>query len=180
MNEKAQELAKPIKLLIFDVDGVLTDGSLYLTDDGVEIKAFHSHDGLGIKLLMRSGVQVGIITARQSELVTLRMKSLGIEHAYQGNMVKVEAYEDLLKKLSLQDYQVAYVGDDIIDLPLIQRAGLGIAVANSHEFIKPHADWITDCSGGGRAAREICDFIMRAQGTFEKVYNKFLLEHHAK
>ena len=171
------KLAKQIKLVIFDVDGVLTDGSLYITDDNIEIKAFHSQDGLGIKLLQQTGVKVAIITARQSQVVTHRMKSIGIEHIYQGNMNKTLAYEDVLDTLKLKDFHVAYVGDDVLDLPLIQRAGLGIAVVNSHSFIKPYADWTTTKSGGHGAAREVCDLIMQAQGTLNHTYDQYLLEN---
>lgn len=172
--EDAVNKAKQIKLFIFDVDGILTDGSLYLTDDNIEMKAFHSHDGLGMKLLQKTGVKIAIITARKSNLVALRMKSLGIEHLYQGNMDKTKAYEVLLKKLKLQEHQIGYAGDDILDLPLMNRTGLSITVPNAHDFVKPYADWITTKAGGQGAAREICDFIMHAQETFDSIYQSYL------
>ena len=173
MNNVLQ-LAEKIKLVIFDVDGVLTDGSLYLTDGGEEIKAFHSQDGLGMKLLMQTGVQIGIITARQSNLVAKRMASLGITHVYQGQSDKMRCYEDVCKKLGIDDNRIAYVGDDLFDLPLIRRVQLGIAVANAYPFVKKHADFVTQKQGGQGAAREVCDLIMQAQGHLESTWNQYL------
>ncbi|MDH3354293.1 MAG: 3-deoxy-manno-octulosonate-8-phosphatase KdsC [Chromatiales bacterium] len=163
-----------IKLVIFDVDGVLTDGSLFIGDDGQEYKAFNSKDGLGMKLLQRSGVAVGIITARQSNVVKLRMESLGIEHLYQGQQEKLPAFEQLLEKLSLDAHEVAYVGDDFIDLPIMIRCGLAIAVADSHERVIEQAHWVTERNGGRGAAREVCELIMAGQGTLESAVQKFL------
>ncbi len=172
--ENILDLAKNIKLVVFDVDGVLTDGSLYLTDEEIEIKAFYSQDGIGMKLLIKSGIIVAAITARQSNTVAARMRSLGIEHVYQGNLDKIPAYEDLLTKLNLTDKQVAYVGDDLPDLALIRRARLGIAPINAQPFIRNHADWVTTQPGGKGAVREVCDLIMKAQGTLDYMYNSFL------
>ncbi len=166
--------AKNIKLVIFDVDGVLTDGRLYMPDEHVQYKAFHCHDGLGIILLMQSGVDVGIITMHQSPLITQRMESLGVKHVYQGQKKKMNAYVDLTDKLQLSDEQVCYVGDDLPDLPLIRRAGLGITVASAPEFIRQHADWHTNKNGGHGAAREICEVIMSAQQTLEPIYGEYL------
>jgi len=172
--EKILELAKPIQLLIFDVDGVLTNGQLYLTDENIEMKAFHSHDGMGIQLLLKSGVQVAIITARQSKTVLHRMRSLGVEHVYQGALHKFPAYEDLRDKLQLKDEAIAYMGDDLTDLAIMQRVGLSIAPANAMDFIKEKADFVTTKSGGFGAAREACDLIMQAQGTLESLYAEYL------
>ncbi len=172
--EDVLNLAKDIKLLIFDVDGVLTDGTLYLTDENIEFKAFNSLDGLGIKLLLETGVEIAIITARKSAVVTARMQSLCIKHVYQCALDKIPAYNDLLKKLQLNDNQVAYMGDDLTDLPLIKKARLGIAPPNAIEFVKQQANYVTTQSGGKGAAREVCDLIMKAQGTLEKIYNRFL------
>lgn len=166
--------AAQIKLVIFDVDGVLTDGSLFMGDDGQEYKAFNSKDGLGMKMLQRSGVPVGIITARQSNVVKLRMASLGIEHLYQGQEEKLPAFERLLEKLSLDASEVAYVGDDIVDLPIMIRCGLAIAVADGHERVIEQAHWVTEKGGGRGAAREVCELIMASQGTLESAIGKFL------
>ena len=166
--------AAEIKLVIFDVDGVLTDSSLFIGDDGQEYKAFNSKDGLGMKLLQRSGIAVGIITARQSNVVKLRMESLGIEHLYQGQQEKLPAFEQLLEKLSLDASEVAYVGDDFIDLPIMIRCGLAIAVADSHERVIEQAHWVTENRGGRGAAREVCELIMAGQGTLENAIQKFL------
>lgn len=172
--QKLLEKAKKIKLVIFDVDGVLTDGRLYIPDEKVQYKAFHCHDGLGIKLLMKSGVQVGIITSHRSSLITHRMQSLGIQHVYQGQEAKMPAYLDLTRRLALEDEQVCYVGDDLPDLPLIRQAGLGITVASAPEFVRRHADWQTQQPGGHGAAREICELIMTAQNTLEPIYSEYL------
>ncbi|MCG8428659.1 MAG: 3-deoxy-manno-octulosonate-8-phosphatase KdsC [Chromatiales bacterium] len=166
--------AAQIKLIIFDVDGVLTDGSLYLGDDGQEYKAFNSKDGHGMKMLQETGVTIGIITGRSSQVVATRMDSLGIEHVYQGQHDKVPAYLELLEKLDLQPEQVAYVGDDIVDLPIMNRVGLGIAVQDAHKKVKQHAHWQTEADGGRGAAREVCELLMEAQGNLETMYAKYL------
>jgi len=176
--ESILEKAKKIKLVIFDVDGVLTDGRLYIPDEQIQYKAFHCHDGLGIKLLMQSGIQVGIITSHDSPLITHRMKSLGVSHVYQGQEKKMAAYVHLLETLGLKDEEVCYVGDDLPDLPLIRKAGLGITVANAPSFMYNHADWKTNQRGGHGAVREICELIMTAQNTLEPIYSEFLNESH--
>jgi len=166
--------ARQIKLVIFDVDGVLTDGSLYLGDDGQEYKAFHSKDGLGMKLLQASGVEIGIITARTSRVVEHRMQSLNIKHIYQGQLDKRIAFDQLLAKLKLNNEQVAYVGDDVIDLPVMREAGLAIAVQDAHPLAKQHAHWQTPHNGGRGAARDVCELIMEAQGTLQTQWDRFL------
>ncbi|WP_293653123.1 KdsC family phosphatase, partial [Thiolapillus sp.] len=133
------EKAAQIKLVIFDVDGVLTDGSLYLGDDGQEYKAFNSLDGHGMVMLQQTGVQIGIITGRTSKVVEIRMNSLGIQHLYQGQRDKRPAYSELKDHLALNDSQIAYVGDDVVDLPVMSRVGLAIAVQDAHAFAKQHA-----------------------------------------
>ncbi len=168
------EKAACIRLVIFDVDGVLTDGSLYIGDDGQEYKAFSSLDGHGMKMLQETGVQIGIITGRSSEVVRLRMQSLGIGHVYQGRHDKLPAYEELKHKLGLLDEQVAYVGDDVMDLPVMTRVGLAIAVQDAHSFTRQHAHWITPAAGGRGAAREVCEFIMGAQGKLQRVFEGYL------
>ncbi len=167
--------AAAVKLVVFDVDGVLTDGSLFLGDDGQEYKAFNSKDGLGMKMLQRSGVEVGIITARQSEVVRHRMDSLGIEHVFQGQENKLPAYEKLIAQLKLDPGQTAYVGDDVVDLPLMRRAGLAVAVADAHPLCKRNAHWETLHPGGRGAAREVCELIMEAQGNLDAQFETYLV-----
>ena len=168
------EKAARIRLVIFDVDGVLTDGSLYLGDDGQEYKAFNSLDGHGMKMLQDTGVQIGIITGRSSEVVRIRMKSLGITHVYQGRREKLPAYQDLKQKLELEDEQIADVGDDVVDLPAMTRVGLAIAVQDAHTFTKQHAHWITPTTGGHGAARDVCELLMSAQGKLQDMLDHYL------
>ncbi len=166
--------AAKIRLVIFDVDGVLTDGSLYFSDDGQEYKAFNSRDGHGMKMLQQSGVEIGIITGRTSKLVETRMASLGVKHLYQGQQEKLPAFEELLQKLSLTPEQVAYVGDDVVDLPILIRVGLAIAVQDAHNLVKQHSHWTTPNRGGRAAARDVCELIMQAQGTLENQLHHYL------
>jgi 3-deoxy-D-manno-octulosonate 8-phosphate phosphatase (KDO 8-P phosphatase) len=158
---------KDIKLVIFDVDGVLTDGSIIIGDDGEEYKAFHSRDGHGMRLLQYTGIDIAIITGRTSKVVEHRMSSLGINHVYQGQKVKLPAFEDLIKRLKLKPEQCAYVGDDWVDLAIMNRVGLAIAVQDADALVKKHAHWITPSSGGKGAAREVCELIMEGQGTLQ-------------
>ena len=144
-----QNKAAAIRLVIFDVDGVLTDGSLFIGDDGQEYKAFNSKDGHGMVMLQTAGVAIAIITGRTSEVVRIRMESLGIEQVYQGKRDKLPAYEEIKARTGLGDHQIAYVGDDVVDLPVMTRAGLAIAVQDAHALTKQHAHWVT-ASGGGR------------------------------
>ena len=167
--------AAQIKLVVFDVDGVLTDGSLFIGDDGQEYKAFHSRDGLGMKLLRKSGVEIGIITARTSEVVKHRMENLDIEHVYQGRLEKLPALEELLAKLGLSFEQTAYVGDDVVDLPVMRQVGLAIAVQDAHPLAKQHAHWQTPHGGGRGAARDVCELIMEAQNTLDLQLKPYLL-----
>ncbi len=169
-----QEKASQIKLVIFDVDGVLTDGSLFLGDDGQEYKAFHSKDGHGMVMLQQSGVMIGIITGRTSEVVRKRMESLGIKHVFQGQKDKLPAYEELKQELSLSDEQVAYVGDDVVDLPVMTKVGLSIAVQDAHALTKEHAHWITPSNGGRGAAREVCEMLMHSQGQLDSALEYYL------
>ena len=172
-TELHQRAAK-IKLVIFDVDGVLTDGSLFYGDDGQEYKAFNSLDGHGMKMLQQSGVRIGIITGRTSNVVMHRMANLKVDLIYQGQLDKRPAYEQILKDEGLQPEQVAYVGDDVVGLPVMTRVGLAITVANAHELAKQHAHWITPKLGGHGAARDICEFLMKAQGNYENTMQQYL------
>ena len=166
--------AKNIKCLILDVDGVLTDGRLYFTPDGTELKVFNTLDGHGIKMLQKSGVVVGIITGRTSQAVTKRAADLGVVHLYQGQENKIAAFNDLLQKLKLTPEQIAYAGDDLPDLPLMRQVGLSIAVANAHNTVTLHAHMQTQAHGGEGAVREVCDLIMQAQGTLTAAVESYL------
>jgi len=168
------EKAARVRLVIFDVDGVLTDGSLFLGDDGLEYKAFNSKDGHGMKLLQETGVIIAIITGRSSQVVARRMESLGIQHVYQGQHDKLPAYEELVKKLGISDEEVAYVGDDVVDLPIMRRIGLAIAVQDGHKLVKQHAHWQTEANGGRGAAREVCELIMEAKGQLQAINARYL------
>jgi 3-deoxy-D-manno-octulosonate 8-phosphate phosphatase (KDO 8-P phosphatase) len=162
-DKKTLAKAKKIKLVIFDVDGVLTDGGLYFTDDGREIKKFHVRDGLGISLLVKTGIEVAVITGRNSVIVAERMKSLGVSHVYQGRMNKLETYDNLKLALDITDEEVAFVGDDIIDLPIMEVCALPVAVADAHDAVKAKAALVVEQKGGHGAARDVCDLIMQAQ-----------------
>jgi 3-deoxy-D-manno-octulosonate 8-phosphate phosphatase (KDO 8-P phosphatase) len=159
--------AAAVRLAVFDVDGTLTDGRLWYGEAGLETKAFHVHDGLGLKRLQANGVQVAIISARLSQPVALRAEELGIAHVYQGQADKRACLRDLLDALALAPAEVAFVGDDLPDLPPMHLAGLAVAVANAHPWVIEHAHWTTRRSGGDGAVREVCDLILHAQGKSE-------------
>lgn len=159
-----QQRATKIKLLICDVDGVFSDGRIYLGNQGEELKAFHTKDGFGIKAILKSGINVAIITGRQSQIVENRMKALGVPYIYQGQEDKLSVYHDLLKTLNLQAQEVAYIGDDVVDLPVINACGLGIAVQDAHPLVLQAADLITYTKGGFGAVREICDLFLQCNG----------------
>jgi len=173
--EDAFKKAKNIKLVIFDVDGVLTDGSLFYGDDGQEYKAFNSRDGHGMKMLQETGVRIGVITGRTSEVVLHRMKNLQVQHIYQGRLEKLPAFEELINKLGITPEHTAYVGDDVVDLPIMLRVGLAITVPNAHDLVKQHAHWISSKPAGAGAARDICEMIMKAQGTYDAAMAKYLV-----
>ena len=166
--------AAQIRLVIFDVDGVLTDGRLYLADDGNEFKAFHSRDGHGMKMLQNQGVAVAIISGRRSLAVERRMADLGINYVYMGVQDKLVAFQDLLQHQGLDPAQVAYVGDDVIDLPVMSRVGLAIAVQDADPFVRRHAHWQTPSAGGRGAAREVCELLLEALGRLEPERARFI------
>lgn len=168
--------AATIKLAIFDVDGVLTDGRLWYNQAGQELKAFHVHDGLGLKRLLANHIEVAIITARVSHLVTERSAELGIAHVYQGQENKLICFEQLLHALKLDPSEVAYTGDDLPDLGVMRRSGLSIAVANAHTWVREHAHWRTQHRGGEGAVREVCDLILAAQGKADKEFAHYFGE----
>ena len=166
--------AERVKLIIFDVDGVLTDGRLFLGDDGQEYKAFNSRDGLGVALLRDTDIEIAIITARRSEVVRKRMESLQVRHVYQGQENKASAYDMLLNTLTLQPEQVAYVGDDLIDLPVMTQVGLAVAVADAHPVVKRHAHWITPSAGGHGAGRDVIELVLDARDELDACYRRYL------
>jgi 3-deoxy-D-manno-octulosonate 8-phosphate phosphatase (KDO 8-P phosphatase) len=154
-----------LRLVAFDVDGVLTDGGLYLTDSGEEFKRFNSLDGHGIKMLKASGIEIAIITGRTSRCVEMRAKNLGITKLYQGVENKWEAMQSLLTSLHISADAAAFMGDDVIDLPIMRRVGLSISVPNAPQLVRDHAHYLTQREGGYGAVREACELIMSAQGT---------------
>ena len=166
--------AAHIKLVIFDVDGVLTDGGLHIANDGSEHKVFNSRDGHGMKMLQNTGVEMAIITGRATESVKHRMAGLGIEHVFQGCQEKLPVFQELIKKLNLLPRQTAFVGDDVVDLPIMREVGLAIAVQDAHDLVLKHAHWQTPHKGGRGAARDVCELIMEAQGTLDDQMNKYL------
>lgn len=161
--------AKKIKVMIFDVDGVMTDGGLMIGDDGQEYKTFSTQDGLGLKLLQKSGVELAVITGRSSNVVTKRTESLGIQHVYQGVDDKLAAYNDLIKKLQVNPDETGFMGDDMIDLQPMLRCGLAISVPAAFDNVKARAHYVTTRGGGKGAVREACELIMRAQNAFDQV-----------
>lgn len=167
--------AQAVKLLILDVDGVLTTGQLFITDKGEVIKPFNTLDGHGIRMLQQTGVQTAIITARNDAAVEFRAKQLGITHYYHGVSDKKLAYQQVCELAQVEYDECAMVGDDVIDLPIMIRCGLPIAVANGHDFVKQQAVWVTDKQGGMGAVRQITDMIMYAQGNLNSKLDEYFL-----
>lgn len=160
ITEKIISKAKKIKLVIFDMDGVLTDGLCFLSANGDIFKTFNYQDGLGIALLQSNGIDVAIITGDQSGVVDERAKRLKIKYVYKGRISKLSSYKDLKQKLNLADEQIAYMGDDIIDIPVMREVGLSVAVQNAQNSVKEIADYVTPLYGGDGAARELCDLVL--------------------
>ncbi|MFI5089108.1 MAG: KdsC family phosphatase [Terriglobales bacterium] len=183
--------AKKIKLLLFDVDGVMTDGKLWIfpapagaeqsiAPRMIEAKGFHAHDGTAISLARLGGVKTGLITKRTSETVALRARDLRLEYVYQGVGVKVRVFEEILGKEKLTAAAVAYVGDDVIDLPIMRRCGFAIAVANARDEVKQEAHWVTPHAGGEGAIRDAVEYILRAQGSWDSAVKRYLERGDAK
>lgn len=162
-----------IRLLLLDVDGVLSDGRIVYDAHGTEIKTFDVKDGHGIKMLQKAGIDVGIITGRQSEVVTVRAEELAIGILYQGISDKAVPYREILGKLGLQDAEVAYVGDDVVDLPILRRVGFAVATADAVEDVKPYVHYVTTRSGGRGAVREVCDLILKEGGHWDRVMGRY-------
>jgi len=169
------EKAKNIKLLLLDVDGVLTDGSLLYTSDGEEVKTYNTQDGFGITLLHQAGIQTGIITARQSAMVERRAKELKITHIYQGARKKNEAFKEILKSTGIKPFEAAYMGDDWLDLVLLQQVGLAVTPANGAEELKDMVHYITPRCGGHGAVRDCCNLILKARGDLQQLLRQYTL-----
>jgi 3-deoxy-D-manno-octulosonate 8-phosphate phosphatase (KDO 8-P phosphatase) len=182
MTLTAEDRARRIQVLIFDVDGVLTDGQLYFLPQtgsdgkqyGLEFKGFTAHDGLGITLARLGGLRVGIITKRESATVAIRARDLKLEFVYQGQAYKMKAIQDILTRAGITLDQLAYVGDDVVDLPVMRACGLSIATANARPQAKAAAHYVTPNSGGYGAGRDAIDFILAAQGKLDSAIDAFL------
>jgi 3-deoxy-D-manno-octulosonate 8-phosphate phosphatase (KDO 8-P phosphatase) len=172
--------AAAIRLAIFDVDGVLTDGGLIFDEVGRENKVFNSRDGHGLKMLQGSGVELAVISGRRTEAVTHRMAGLGIRHVYQGHQDKLPAFYELLDKLQISPELTAYVGDDVVDLPIMLRVGLAVAVNDAHPLVVEHAHWRTPHPGGRGAVRDVCELILEAQGKLQDLWQGYLTLDHPR
>lgn len=168
------ERAAQVRLVIFDVDGVLTDGGLHFDEAGRENKVFNSRDGHGLKMLQISGIELAVISGRRSAAVTHRMDGLGIRHVYQGRRDKLPPFFDLLNKTGIDPEQAAYVGDDVVDRPVMLQVGLAVAVADAHPLVKQHVHWQTPSPGGRGAARDVSELILKAQGKLEALWRGYL------
>lgn len=174
MNPELNQKARNIELLILDVDGVLTDGSLYFDNQGEEYKAFNSLDGHGIRMLLENGIDIAVITGRQSQLLLHRMDNLGITRIYQGFRDKLPAFQQLLDDTGLQTGQIAYMGDDLVDLPVMSRVGLAVSVPNGNAFVREHSDFVTQASGGQGAVRELCEFLLQSRSLLQSIQAAYL------
>ena len=172
--DNARERASRIRLMAFDVDGVLSDGSLFYTDEGIEIKAFNSLDGLGLNLLRKAGITIAVITGRKTRNVEARMQHLGIDLLFQGAKNKLETMQELLGKLGLKPEEAGFMGDDIIDLQVMAACGFSAAPADAHDLAKRYARLIAGKNGGRGAVREVCEFILGAQGRLDAALAPYL------
>ncbi len=173
MKKNIKEKLRKIKLLILDVDGVMTDGRIIMDNKGREMKNFDVRDGHGIKILQRYGIKIAILTGRQSKVVEHRARDLEIDDVYQGAFNKKEIFEKILKKKSLSAFATAYVGDDIVDIPVLKRVGFSAAVADALDVVKKSVDYVTKNRGGHGAVREICELILQAQGKWPDIAAKY-------
>jgi 3-deoxy-D-manno-octulosonate 8-phosphate phosphatase (KDO 8-P phosphatase) len=174
MQKDVKEKAKKIKMILMDVDGVMTDGKIIFGNNGVEAKQFDAKDGVGIKIAQRLGIQFGLITGRSSEAVARRAEELAIEEVHQGQKQKIKPYEDILNRHSLKDEEVCFIGDDVVDVPIMRRVGFPVAVADAHPDIIPFAVHTTACRGGQGAIREVIDLIIKAQGKWDEMMKRYL------
>ncbi len=174
LSRAARAKLSPIRLLVLDVDGVLTDGRLYYGEDGEVLKVFNTLDGHGLKMLASTGVTIAIISGRKSKALARRAKDLGIAHVQMGVADKAQAYQSLLKQTKFQVQQVASIGDDVVDLPILLRCGWSAAVPDAPADVRARVDMVTKARGGEGAVRELCEFIMRAQDTYDGVLAGYL------
>lgn len=170
ISDDVWQRAQKIKLLICDVDGVFSDGRIYLSNSGEELKAFHTRDGYGVRSLLTSGFNLAVITGRQSKIVENRMTALGVTHIYQGIDNKFEPYEALLALYGVTPEEVAYIGDDIVDLPVMNVVGLAVSVADGHPYVRQHAHFVTTLNGGHGALRELTDLLLLSQNKFTSAH----------
>ena len=173
-TQAAQAKAQRVRIAIFDIDGVMTDGTLFLDDQGNESKGFNSLDGHGLRMLAHSGITLAIITGRRSRCVELRAMNLGIAHVHQGVDDKLASFDELLDSLGLERADAAYMGDDVVDLPVMRRCGLAISVPAAPEIVRRHADIVTTRGAGHGAVREACEFMMSAQGSLDAELERYL------
>ncbi|MBN1470202.1 MAG: 3-deoxy-manno-octulosonate-8-phosphatase KdsC [Syntrophaceae bacterium] len=176
MRKNIKAKLKVIKLLILDVDGVMTDGRIIMDDNGRETKNFNVRDGHGLKILQRYGVKVAILTGRKSKVVEYRAKDLEIKYVYQKVYNKKEVFEKILKKQKLSADEVAFIGDDIVDVPVLKKVGFSVAVADALDIVKKSVDYVTEHKGGKGAVREVCDMILQAQGKWPEIAARYELE----
>ncbi|ARD23881.1 MULTISPECIES: 3-deoxy-manno-octulosonate-8-phosphatase KdsC [Shewanella] len=170
VSDDIWQRAKKIKLLICDVDGVFSDGRIYLSNAGEELKAFHTRDGYGIRSILTSGISVAVITGRKSAIVENRMTALGVSHIYQGVDDKLTPFKELLSIYNVTPDEVAYIGDDMVDLPVMKEVGLAVCVADGHPYVKQHCQMITRINGGNGALRELTDLLLVSQDKFETAH----------
>ena len=165
---------KNIKLLLLDVDGVLTDGGIIYTDSGEQVKIFNSRDGLGIRLLQDAGIQVGIVTGRASQVLRHRCENLGIDLLFEGIADKASVLQEIREETRIEPSEMAFIGDDLVDLPLFVRVGVSIAVSDGHAVVRQKADWVTEAGGGSGAVREVCDEILKSKGLFDRIVERLI------
>jgi 3-deoxy-D-manno-octulosonate 8-phosphate phosphatase (KDO 8-P phosphatase) len=170
------ERVKKIRLMVFDVDGVLTDGSIIYLDNGVEMKIFDVQDGHGLKLLVRSGIEVAFLSGRYSKVTEKRAEEIGVRYVYQNIKRKLEAYEDIVNRLGFQAHEIGYVGDDLIDIPVMRRVGWAVTVPNASVHVFPYAHYVTKKPGGRGACREICEIILQVKGLWKEVTSRYFEE----
>jgi len=176
MKKNIKEKLKKIKMLILDVDGVMTDGRIIMDDEGREIKNFHVRDGHGIKVLQRYGIKVALLTGRKSKVVEYRARDLDIKDVYQKVYNKKEVFEKILKKYKLSAEEAAFIGDDIIDVPVLKSVGFSVAVADAIDVVKKSVHYVTENQGGNGAVREICEMILKAQGKWPEIAARYEFE----
>jgi len=175
VSDQCEGKMRAIRLLLLDVDGVMTDGKIIFDDDRKQTKAFDVKDGHGIKMLMRAGIDVALVTARESRVVEHRARELGIDLVFQKVTRKVEALQEIIRVKGVAEEEIAYVGDDLIDLPILRRVGLSVAVADGVDEVRQSVDYVTEKRGGNGAVREVCDLILKVQGKWDAVTERYFV-----